>query len=1194
MAGQTERPGLQPPWELAIERALCPDLVGRQEEVAELVSALLSADRGDGGLVVLMGDAGMGKSRVLEEVRRHAAQRGWTVLTGSCSEAELALPYLPYVEALSDYLVGADDRLLRARLGAAREELGQLFPRLAGSAERDAYDPTRRKLALFEAVLALLQMIAEGGGLLLCIEDLNWADASSRDLLDYLARRVRGTRLLIVATARGDELGRRHPLVALLGAWRRAGVAEVMELKALRPDEVGRMIQLTLGSDSIHPGFAASLHRHCEGNPYVVEETLKELLDAGRLPRGADGWEELTGTGGLGIPRSVAENVLRRVGRLGEAEVQVLQCAAVLGRSFAYSTLVRLSSLDESSLQAALQLCLEEQLLEEDPSSTTRYQFRHALTREAIYGDVLRPRREFLHARAAEILSSHPVAAAMDVAHHLLAAGNWEQAVPVCLAAAEDALRRRGYAEAAELFRRVLPHLVDLATRGRTRAAMGEATWLAGDPGTAAGILAEAVQELEDHGLQFEAAHYRLALGRCYWVRSSPVLATQEYEAAERVLATGPATEDLAITYLRLAGMHAFQFEGGPAQALAQRAGEVAEAADAPDTCASALTTTGIAMVYQGHVEEGLQKIDESRRVASRAGFDNVAGNAVYSAIMLRLWNQRAHECPPLLALLSGNGGWLQETLLGRARAATHLVRGELSLALSAVEDLVTTTRHSGALNFQEWNDRLRTIIHAELGQADEASRALPPRRTRLERQDRFFDYWARMRLAQATQSARPRSGTASVARGILHDCVWTAGLPLLLGIAAEGFHAAGDATSLEAIVARARVAGVPSANPQALYAAGLLADLRKDPGAAAVLAKARAGFAATECRLDELRVRLALARTLAREATPEAARDELGAVLDQARALGARLLEGQARRAATEMGLVSSSGERRSVSRPVPQNRASELPPPSGRLTIFNELRNAISGGGLALVYQPKLDLRTGTMQSVEALVRWEHPRLGTLAPDRFIPLAEQSGLIKPLTSWVLAAAIDQAKRWRARGVSLDVSINLSTADLEDARLAEIVEEHLETARVPANTIGVELVETGVMADPARAISTLRDLKTLGVQVSIDDFGIGQSSLAYLRQLPADEIKIDRSFCIEMDERNMVIVRSAIGMGHDLGLRVVAEGVETQDTMDRLVALGCDVAQGYLVGRPTTAIEIARRARREASLRSAQAPSAS
>ncbi len=243
-------------------------------------------------------------------------------------------------------------------------------------------------------------------------------------------------------------------------------------------------------------------------------------------------------------------------------------------------------------------------------------------------------------------------------------------------------------------------------------------------------------------------------------------------------------------------------------------------------------------------------------------------------------------------------------------------------------------------------------------------------------------------------------------------------------------------------------------------------------------------------------------------------------------------------------------------------------------RLALVGELRRAIDQNELSLYFQPKVSLKHSKVLCAEALVRWEHPRHGMLGPDEFVPVAEQTGLIRPLARSVLEAAVRQCNRWRQEGLDLAVAVNLSMRNLHDAEIVDTIRQLLSRWGIPPARLVIEITESSLMADAARAMEVLSRLQEMGVGISIDDFGTGYSSLAYLKRLPVDELKIDKSFVANMarDENDAAIVRSTIGLAHDLGLTVVAEGIEDQATWDLLVELGCDVGQGYYVSRPMPA----------------------
>jgi diguanylate cyclase len=246
-------------------------------------------------------------------------------------------------------------------------------------------------------------------------------------------------------------------------------------------------------------------------------------------------------------------------------------------------------------------------------------------------------------------------------------------------------------------------------------------------------------------------------------------------------------------------------------------------------------------------------------------------------------------------------------------------------------------------------------------------------------------------------------------------------------------------------------------------------------------------------------------------------------------------------------------------------------------RLALLGELRRALEQHQLLLHYQPKVAAHTGSVLGVEALVRWQHPVRGLVPPDEFIPLAERTGLISPLTHYVLDEALRQCHQWRDAGHELSVAVNVSARRLLDLSFPDEVGELLARHQVPAALLVIELTESTIMADPAHALEILSRLNAMGVQLSIDDFGTGYSSMAYLKSLPVHELKVDRSFVSQMlqSSSDAVIVHSTIDLGRNLGLRVVAEGVENSLTLQHLGLLGCHAAQGYHISRPIPADQL-------------------
>jgi EAL domain-containing protein (putative c-di-GMP-specific phosphodiesterase class I) len=253
--------------------------------------------------------------------------------------------------------------------------------------------------------------------------------------------------------------------------------------------------------------------------------------------------------------------------------------------------------------------------------------------------------------------------------------------------------------------------------------------------------------------------------------------------------------------------------------------------------------------------------------------------------------------------------------------------------------------------------------------------------------------------------------------------------------------------------------------------------------------------------------------------------------------------------------------------------------PAPRDQLSLLGELRRAVENDELRLFFQPKVELSTQRVAGAEVLLRWQHPTRGLLGPAEFIPFAEQTGFIRRLTRWTLEHAVALGAQWHRDGKSLKLAVNISADDIADARFDSRVAASLSRHQLPPALLTLELTESGYIEDPTAAMGMLDAIGALGVSLSIDDFGTGYSSLSQLTRMPVHEVKIDRSFIQELESQAEIatVVRAAIEMGHGLGLKVVAEGIETESVAARLRELGCDIAQGYLYAKPMPAEALAK-----------------
>src|SRR5919204_276501 len=714
-----------------IQRALCPVLIGREDELSAVEDALLAANRGHGRLVLLGGDAGLGKTRLGTELRRRAARLGMTTLWGACPEAELSVPYLPFVEAIGNYLSRPDSEDIRSRLGAASDELAALFPQLRSQRSViHPVDPHQAKLRLFESIVALLRLAAGTTGLLFVVEDLQWADPSTRELLDYVSRRLGEFRTLLLGTYRRDEIHRKHPLLPLLQGWRRTGLGETIELRPLDGASMATMIQAILDTEPVSRELQDLLIQRSEGNPFVLEEMLRAGLDRGDLLRTASGWQRVA-TSPLELPQTLSDTVLLRLERLKQPHQHILKVASVLGQTFKYEILVRVADQPEPSVVAALATCIDHQLLVEADGSPRRYQFRHALTREAIYGELIGPERDRLHLRAAMVLKTDPDTAPADLAHHLVAAQQWDEALPACLKAAEQALRTSAFGDAVELYERVLPHIDDALLRARVLCQLGFAQYYATALATRAlPYLEQGIESLEQMGHAREAARYRLILGRCYWEDAQPEPARAQYELVRIRLEPEGPSGDLAMAYVRLAAMHEYQAVVGAAISMAGLAIDVAARARADEPRIEA----EMYMAMAGTGREASAQLLRTYREALEQGLDEIALRSLVNANLRDILEYRALAIPArrhLFEPLRTGGFEKVEPLVQSGQLAW--LRGDVPEALDRLEEVRSHPLLQGT--FRRWIEMWLVAVYAELGRFED-SRRMIPRKEGLERQD--------------------------------------------------------------------------------------------------------------------------------------------------------------------------------------------------------------------------------------------------------------------------------------------------------------------------------------------------------------------------------------------------------------------------------------------------------------------------
>jgi DNA-binding CsgD family transcriptional regulator/tetratricopeptide (TPR) repeat protein len=599
----------------AVRRVSSPTFVGRAEQLARFDQAVERAASGEPGALLVAGDSGVGKSRLVDECAERARAAGARVLTGDCVElGEGELPYAPIVAALRDLRreLGAD--AFGELAGAGQAELGRLLPE-AGDAAAAAPDEEFAQARLFETLLALFGRLAEQTPLMLVIEDLHWADRATRDFLSFLLRSARRERLVLVATYRADELHRRHPLRPFLAEAERLDGVERIELRPFSRLELVAQLTGILGS---HPDarVADALFERSGGNPFFAEELLAATGDGN----------------GSGLPETLRDALMVRVEALPGGTQELLRVIAASGRSVTHGLLARVASSDGPALIEALREAVTHHVLVQRHGSEG-YSFRHALMREAVYEDLLPGERGDLHVRLAEALSANPslsadgAGPAAELAWHWFQAHDLPRALAASIQAAGQAERMRAPADAA----RHLENAVDLwsqvdvaeQTSGTTLVELlrraARLTYLAGDVDRAA-ALGERVVQLVGDADPVAAGMARARQGRYLWTSGRHVEAAAEYARAVELMPAEPPSPERANVLASLAQVLMLRGDLAESLELAEQAIEIARAAGDRITEAHALNTKGVDIASLGDRATGIAHLREALEIEEGLG----------------------------------------------------------------------------------------------------------------------------------------------------------------------------------------------------------------------------------------------------------------------------------------------------------------------------------------------------------------------------------------------------------------------------------------------------------------------------------------------------------------------------------------------------------------------------------------------
>jgi DNA-binding CsgD family transcriptional regulator/tetratricopeptide (TPR) repeat protein len=626
---------------LVAKRVSSPELIGREEEVATLAEAVQRAAGGEFGTILVAGEAGVGKTRLIAEMQRRAADEGTRILAGECVElAEGELPFAPLTTALRpvahDLGPAELDRL------PGREELARLWPELGDPGKGwiradSALDEPLSQARLFEVLLALLSRVGEQEPVVLVIEDLHWADRSTRDFLSFLVRNARDARLLLVCSYRSDELHRRHPLRPFLAELERRATVERVELAPLSREELGALLEGILGEP---PGalLLADLFERSDGNPFFAEELLAASSD-GRV-----------------IPDTLREALMVRVESLSQPARELLRAAAAAGRRVNHRLLAEASDLSGPELDDALRDAVAHHVLVQDAET---YAFRHALVREAVLSDLLPGERSKLHVTLAEALTADPSlgedtagAAAAEVAHHWWEARRLPEALKSLVEAGRAAEDVYAFAEAHRHLENALEiwdEVEDAEARAGTdrpevlsRAA--ENANMAGELGRAV-VLAQRAVDLTDAAKDpVRSALQRERLGRYLWVTGDAEGALQRYQEAVELMPDDPPTPQLA----RVLAAHGqiLMLRGRPRESRerCEQAIEVSRSVGARAEEGHALNTLGVDVSTLGDRAKGIEHLQEAKRIAEELGWIDEIGRVYVNLSEEIDWDGRTAE----------------------------------------------------------------------------------------------------------------------------------------------------------------------------------------------------------------------------------------------------------------------------------------------------------------------------------------------------------------------------------------------------------------------------------------------------------------------------------------------------------------------------------------------------------------------
>lgn len=866
-------------------------LIARDEDLAALDEALDDAKSGAGRVILLAGEAGTGKTRLAREFIGRAEAKGTAALWGACSEFDLALPFLPFNEAIGMHLANADIAPLREQLGSLTAAVTAVVPQLLdGTSQPDDLSDAGARLRLFEGIVAVLRAVAggPGSGAVLVVDDVQWADASTRELLDFVARRTRRLPLLLIMTCRTDEVSLAHPLQVILDGWRRAG-ASTLTMRPFTTSEIGRFIRARLGADRVSHGFVNLVAKRTQGVPAIVEQVLEEAIDSGRVIECGGVWQ-CSALAKLDLPDSLVVAIRRRLHLLEPEHIPIVTAAAVLGRRFDPAVLPELTGLPADAVSAALQAAADARLLESDMSNRC-LRFHSPLTHEAVYRAVPVWEAVDLHNRVADVISrTVPPAPAIERARHLLAANRTADAAPLCAEAAQMASRAGAFAEAATLYEHALVGITDPVERGRLLGGRGHMLMASGAPAAAIAPLQEGVALL---GAAADAAtpKFLTVLGGTYWLVGNHNSSFGPYEEARVLLEKLPPGPDLAVVYARLAMWHLAKLDCEVGLAWAERALALAERLDAESARALGHIYRGMALCELGRRDEGLAEMDRGNAEAARLLLPEDIGAGAAISAEQRAFAMRAQELAPIAEFLrAADLGPVTEVFASLIEAYAGRYLGDVGQTEVAALAMLNGAESLG-------NELLAFIgredlawVRVQQGRLDEAEALMEDLSPR---EGMWHRTWGPTRVELAMARADP-NGAAAEARALLARVPGVRRDPFVASVVVPALLAAKAEEEAAACVAAALG---PDRHPLAVGAAADLAAYRGEAAnAAALYTEALKAALAAGYRLiaSQYRTRLDEVAEMAHDARPEARSDRAGTLSARERELLALIADGK------------------------------------------------------------------------------------------------------------------------------------------------------------------------------------------------------------------------------------------------------------------------------------------------------------